>query len=131
MSHIQQQRDLFAKNRAIIQRMLKWSDLDYTTFQFESGLVYLNETLRLHDFEVEMLSYDELFWKWWINEWNLLDSVQTPLFERMQRPLLVSDYVRIHTLAMVDKSPSNVVLEESYAKFIGTFNDKHNSHANS
>ena len=130
MSHIAQQRALFAKNRAIIQKLLQWDDLNYTTFQYEAGIIYLEEQMCLPEYEAKMLQEDELFWKWWINEWNLVDAILATTLEKVHPSQHVRRYVHVHTQAMVDKHPSSAIVEESYAKMIGEFNDKHNkSHA--
>ena len=126
MSHIAQQRALYAKNRAIIQKILQWDDLAYTTFQYESGIIYLEQ--QMPQYEADMLSQDEIFWKWWINEWNLVDAVLATTLDQVHTSQQVRRYVHVHAMAMVDKHPSNSLFEESYARMIGEFNDKHNQH---
>lgn len=129
MNHIEQQRQLFAKNRDIIQQLIGWDDLTYTTFQYESGLIYLEETMLLHEYEQKMLSSDEMFWKWWVNQWNIVDSIMLPVCQRRCHPLSLKEYINRHSLAMTSVYPDHELIEESYAKMIGEFNDKHNSHA--
>jgi hypothetical protein len=130
MSHIAQQRALFAKNRATIQKLLQWDDASYTTFQFEAGLIYLEEQMALPEYEAKMLREDELFWKWWINEWNLIDAILATTLELVHHTQYLRRYVHVHTMAMVDKHPSAAIVDERYAQMIGEFNDKHNqSHA--
>ena len=139
MSHIEKQRQIFESNKNYILKLFNWrewngkayqSNGQYESLMYERGIEYLESSM--YSWEAKMLAQDELFWKWWKNQWNLRDAALVREIPNMPHVYTVQMYMHHHSVDQMFQYPSASMMEESYAKMIGEFNDKHNqkkSHA--
>src|SRR5665213_405590 len=56
-----------------IQKMLLWTDLQYSTFIFETGMEYLELYIPTDRDGIDILSRSTIFWNWWKNHWDIRD----------------------------------------------------------
>ena len=121
MSHIQQQRELFARNKATVIQLLNWNTSDYHVHQYEQGINYLDKNFP-DSFDMEILEPSPIFWKWWINQWNLRDASYLPIIKQKQVILTMADYRHLHSSTLINTHPSSLIMEESFAIMIDELN---------
>lgn len=127
MSHIQQQRKLYAKNKATVMQHLKLDELQLHTMQYHAGIQYV-EFNNPSKFDQDVLLLSPIFWKWWVNQWNLRDSILVPtLLTRPQR-FDIKSYNRIHDIKFINQHPSHTIMEESFAIMVGNINSNLYAH---
>lgn len=125
MTHIQNQRELYTSNRAKIQRLLKWTELQYAQYQERIGYQYMQHQLQLDAHAVKQMSYEAMYWRWWVNTWNIIDD-QLLLDYLILHPNPEALYCEAHKVQYIATSPMAVHFENTYAKMIGEMNDSIN-----
>jgi hypothetical protein len=115
MNQAERQKVTYARNRARILKLLQWDDLTYTTYQYEQGLVYMKDVLRMHDWAIAYMETSSLFWRWWRNQWDMLDN---QLFienvDRIPYGNMLDTYTAIHTPKFLKAHPGRAVMQESF-----------------
>ena len=72
-SHIGSRREKLTRLKAYICQCLKWTELEYCTYQYEQGLRYLE--LAVPSGAVRLFEEDKVFWTWWRNQGMMRDEV--------------------------------------------------------
>jgi hypothetical protein len=113
-----EQKSLTIKEQVL--NLLQWSDLDYAEFQELQGYVYLKAEFGNTPF-VELLPYQSLFWKWWINHWLKRDAAFLKQVSHYKLPLknIRIGYEAHHNPNKVCFKPQAVILRQSYSVMIG------------
>lgn len=116
-----------------IMQLLYWSNHQYTTFQYESGLAYLRLYLHHDSYGIAHLERSKVFWNWWKNHWVLRDKKFLQLANNP--PLgdggganiewLISQYTNLHNAIALAESiyPEGFILNETYAAMMQQFID--------
>ncbi len=103
---------------------MQWSDLQYSYFQYESGLAYLRHYITHDQWGQDMLQRSKLFWNWWKNQWLLRDEAFIHEYHEelinIQLVTRCSLYYDLHDAAKLasDIYPNKTVLDESYCLMI-------------
>ncbi|NOS92480.1 MAG: hypothetical protein HOP30_11195 [Cyclobacteriaceae bacterium] len=103
-------------------RELRWTDVDYTQFQFEQAHAYLAAYLKGDEYSVSVMERRRIFWNWWKNHWNLRDGAfiefaANAAFNVDDMRVFYTDIHDGETLA-AEIYPNGVVLTESYANMV-------------
>ncbi len=61
-------------NTQFIQRKLNMSPLEYCELVERGGYAWLDKYFFHAPEVIQASSYSGLFWKWWVNEWNIRDE---------------------------------------------------------
>jgi hypothetical protein len=102
--------------KTAVMKNLEWSEQDYADFQYEQGLVYLDEYLKGLIAPMDTLLRSRIFWNWWKNHWTLREK-----YFIISDDLRVSDRRIIYKLThdgrklATDIHPNRIVLDESYS----------------
>lgn len=133
MKQVTDQRILEPKERGLalkasVMKLLKWSEMDFAEFQYESGLTYLKAYLPKDVYGQEALAASKIFWNWWKNQWANRDEVFYLDVTDTEISLLnrVRLYRALHDGYNLTKEihPHRVVMEESYAIMVTDFVEK-------
>jgi len=125
MSHIQQQRELFAQNKIQVMKHLCWDELQYHNLQFDYAFEWLQYGQQMPRHWRDAMVRIPGFWKFWINEWNLRDvRCFIPNVNDYKRGDLERVYKSIHNYKFIEAHPSKRQFDDAYAIMIGdTFDD--------
>jgi hypothetical protein len=101
---------------------LKWTDLQYSEFQFEMGTAYLTAYLNRDEYSIRVMESSRIFWAWWRNHWTnrdetFLEQVVNTTFDLADVREIYRDIHDATTLAQ-QIYPSGTILNESYAHMI-------------
>lgn len=114
--------------KASVTNLLKWSEMEFAEFQYESGLTYLKAYLSKDAYGQDALAASKIFWNWWKNQWANRDEVfyldvTTSEISLANRVRL---YRALHDGYNLTKEihPHRVVMEESYALMVTEFVEK-------
>jgi len=117
--------------KTAVMQWLFWSDLEYSTCQFESGMLYLEAYLGGNAKSIDLLSRSKLFWVWWRNHWKNRDkefmsiTKSVHVRELDMRRELYKDYHNGEKLVK-EIHPNTVVLHESYTEMAeGIIKEQH------
>jgi hypothetical protein len=105
-----------------IMTALRWSELEYSNFQMETGFEYLEQYIPTDKLGIHMLTRSRVFWNWWKNHWAQRDEEFLEIIcPNTQAQTLQRLYQKTHNpKRLIDTIyPNAVVLEESYAVMIG------------
>lgn len=124
-THIQKVRDRAIHNRQLIQHIIGWSDLDYCEFQMEVGYEWVDANIPGDRWGRDILVKSEIFWKWWINQWNRRDAgfleyygrehTLSPTVIRTMREIYKSE----HRLEKLNCYPNRIILEDTFKIMVG------------
>jgi hypothetical protein len=139
MTHTQTMRNQYATNKTEIQKILNWTPLQYAQYQEQLGYEYLKSYLQLDDYTIKIMSYEAMFWKWWINTWNIIDDQLMSSGFHLNDSCASSDYNTIfykesHQVKYINTSPLAVQFDNTYQNMIAEMNEKihqslnHNHH---
>lgn len=125
MSHIQQQRQLFAINKREVLKLLRWDELAYHQFQYDQAFAYLFETFRMDEYWIKYITQTPEFWKFWINEWNLIDARYfiPQVYDATERAEQL--YRKMHQPQFLNSYPHRDVFDQAYCQMIGATLDFH------
>jgi len=91
-------------------KALGWSDLQYKSYQEQTGLDYLQSVVGADDWGLDHLKKTPIFWSWWINHWNKRDQE----FLSFSNPSL-SLYHSMNAHEGFEFYPHRIIMEQSYA----------------
>jgi hypothetical protein len=122
MTHTKKMKTQYANQRMAIELLLDWTPEQYAYYQEQEGYNYLRQVLCLNVWDVKCMSYEAMFWKWWINMWNLMDDnyVITLLMNSHTPEQL---YLEAHKAQYITASPMAVQFDNTYANMIGQLTD--------
>jgi hypothetical protein len=69
-SNAAKQKEIFEQIRYKVQKSLRWNDLEYCSFQEQTGREYIQ---KMDERLLTELAGNRMFWKWWVNQWNRRD----------------------------------------------------------
>ncbi|SEW02239.1 hypothetical protein SAMN05428988_1343 [Chitinophaga sp. YR573] len=104
--------------------LLKWSELEYAEFQYNTGIEFLQYYIPDDPYGADQLICSRIYWAWWRNQWYLREmALPFEFLSRPQWPLSVirSKYIDMHNAQSLVSSLyiGRVILEQSYAEMIG------------
>jgi hypothetical protein len=71
----------YAINKQRMERLLKWTPLEYCTFQWEAMEAYILAS-GLGDMDgLELQGRSTEYRKWWVNQWNIRDVANLDLID--------------------------------------------------
>jgi hypothetical protein len=119
----QQARAIALKQR--VAKTLRWTDLQYATYQYEQGCAYLMKYLNGDGYSVSVMERSRIFWNWWKNHWmnrdeGFLEFVANTVYGLEDLRTFYSDVHDAETLAACIY-PNGVILNESYAVMVAEF----------
>jgi len=120
--NIQQQKAQALKER--ITTVLHWTELEYTEFQYEAGLLYLRHYIPQDTWGQDMLQRSRLFWNWWKAQWVLRDDQfcfkhGNRLHEvRLENRRVYYRYVHDAATLASEIYPGRLVLDDGYCTMI-------------
>jgi len=110
-----------------IQQLLGWNELQYAQFVYDTGCAYLQAYIPGNEEAIAALERSRVYWAWWKNHWQQRDRqfLQTvnPYAPAQVILTFYERYNNAHRLAG-RVWPNAVVLNDSYARMIGEFNDE-------
>jgi len=119
-----------ARQRTIKEQVLhliKMSENDYNNLVFETACTYIEELAQVPEIAQEFLS-EQLFWKWWRQQWSMIDEVF--ILQATQAPLTLPTmrnwYERMHS--DIDAFPDPIVYDQiqgNYMKMASKIIKKH------
>jgi hypothetical protein len=123
MNRIKQLQKRYRVNMLLVRKKLGWDEEQYGYYQYEMGLRYMREVLKLDEEIIAIMETSRKYWAWWVNQWNLFDECNwLPYANNIPANLLDASYRSSHACRMQSASPNRVILEESYCVMVGEFN---------
>lgn len=110
----------------LICDILKWTQEEYASFQYESGIKYLEYYIPEDPSAIDQLTRSRMFWAWWRNHWNSRDRAfagsGAEALPYGERTLI---YKGLHDSQVLASEiyPGRVVLDTSYSEMIGRLFD--------
>jgi hypothetical protein len=100
-------------NTQFIIRKLGFTHLEYCEMVEHSGYVWLDKYFFHSPEIIQASSYSQLFWKWWVNEWNIRDD-QFIRHVRFCHPEVeqLSFYLDIHSIRKLEIRPNRFAITE-------------------
>lgn len=111
--------------RSRVLSLLHWDEFKYGQFQYDQGLQYLKDNLLGGDDTwVDELSRSKIFWKWWINQWNMRDQqfITNGVSDNLHNRVVYYKY--LNSVDTLHCKPHKSVLEETYAVMMQQFIDE-------
>lgn len=107
-----------------ICQVLRWTEQDYSDFQFRMGTQYLQYYIPNDPQGIDMLVESRIFWNWWKNHWMFRDIafVKTTV-ANCSTPTAMAIYFQLHHPDHLIGTirPNAAVLHDGYAKMINEF----------
>lgn len=125
LTHIQKVKQENETVKNTVQKLLGWSNLQYTEFQEAMGLEYLKIELNNDMAAVRLISYNKLFWSWWINHWVSRDRIFIAEFSKLNHRWVNKMYVNRNNPQSHFFKLSKKMMETSYAMLISDLIDNH------
>lgn len=60
------------KYKQVICTALGWDNFEYQLYQFETGMRYLEHSIKVPD-RIKLIAETQSFWMWWTNQWAIRD----------------------------------------------------------
>jgi len=118
LTHIEKTRRELAAVKLQVQNLLGWTDEQYATFQYETGVAYIRRMsdLPLHDALLESILAQKELWSWWRLHWMRRDRH----FMEMSSVLFKHEYEayyrdEVHNLTEASMRPHRRIMETSYS----------------
>lgn len=110
--------------RQQIIKLLGWTELEYSSFIYETGLQYLELYIPTDRAGIDALSRSKIFWAWWRNHWAIRDRNYLEIHQQFSPVNYELLYQQEHSAETLTTSifPNAVVLEDSYSNMIHHFN---------
>jgi len=122
MNQLKKQIELYKTNRKHIERMLKWTPLEYAEFQWEMMEDYILSFSGGDVESLELYGRSTSFRKWWVNQWNLRDLI---IVEELEYLAFTHDmrihYKHIHSAPYLLK---NTILQDGESMVVGRVIDE-------
>ena len=114
--------------KATVARMLRWSEMDFSQFQYEQGITYLKAYLNNDTYSVDVMERSRMYWNWWKNHWSnrdqaFIDFTNNTAYDLETRRDIYHDMHCGKTLAS-SIYPNGIILSESYAVMITELVDR-------
>lgn len=102
------------QNREVILRKLRITDLQYCEMVERGGYEWLRRYFSHVPDMIDICKYSAMFWKWWVNEWNLRDNRFLALNRFKIWPVHIeeSSYNFTHDIDGLGIRPNRFVIEE-------------------
>jgi hypothetical protein len=133
MTHTKQMRNQYATNKLLVQKILNWTPLQYAEYQEQVGYEYLRQVLEVDEHNVKLMSYEAMYWKWWINTWNMIDDeLLITYLQKNDYPNIpnyhIQLYIESHKVQYIATTPMAVHFDNTYAKMIAELNESYTHH---
>lgn len=101
-------------NRAYILRRLQISDLQYCEMVERGGYIWLERYFSHAPEVIHLSSYSEMWWKWWVNQWNIRDEyfVKKHRFAIWPLNIELAAYNEVHDIEKIHIVPNKWVIKE-------------------
>lgn len=121
--HINSRKRVAQALKKTVCQWLQWDELQYGTFQYESGLTYLRFYIPGDDWGQDMLQRSPLFWNWWKNQWSQRDANFCDVEDDQKNMSVVNlrrHYKHLHDPAALASEiyPGRTVLDDTYCAMI-------------
>lgn len=112
-----------------ICRLLGWTDLEYNTFMWETGVEYLNYYLPNDTWGKQMLEGNKTFWRWWINQFANRDAEFLQNVKGDRNALQLCYMLEYHDAKILAEEiyPAGVSMGNSYKTMVQNIIDEVNS----
>lgn len=128
-SHINSRRRVTQSLKETVCAWLHWDEMEYSTFQYESGLAYLRHYIPQDKWGQDMLQRSRLFWNWWKNQWShrdasFCDGETEAHLNKITVKNLRRLYYHMHDAAALASEiyPGRTVLDDTYCTMIDQLN---------
>ena len=123
MSNVALLKEQYQENKEKIMELLQWTEMQYMDFQIDMGLEYMRNVLGMDDWSADYMMRSRKFWNWWRNLWNVHDAnVFLMAYEQIEPERWEWEYKNSHCASFLDKHPSRVIMEDTYALMIESVN---------
>lgn len=109
-------------NKQKVCQLLDWTDLDYAIYQEEKGLEYLEHVICCDAWSVNNVAKCKMFWRWFINHWNIRDAQFIGEYGNYPRGLLKYKYEDLNDVESIKFYPHRVIMENTYQLMIDAVN---------
>lgn len=109
-----------------IIKLLRWTELEYAEFQYNTGIDYLNAYIPNDAQGIDMLCRNKIYWSWWKNHWAIRDQEFLEIAANGgDLKAVLRLYMRFHnTRRLINEIyPNAQVLGNSYCRMIGRLQD--------
>lgn len=98
-----------------VQKMLNWSDMEYSTFQYETGMEYLHWYIPSDTKSIALLERSRSFWAWWKKRWNDRDIEFINNIQDIRSIHRESIYIAHHSPCLLSHRiyPSKVIWQQA------------------
>jgi len=111
-------RSQLAEQQLIVKNLLRWTDLEFATFQQEVGIDYLKNEFAIADELVHELTKYKAFWSWWRLQWMRRDKE----FVEMSSILFPNEYDgyyrKLHDPSSVLFKPLRTIIRQTYLQLV-------------
>lgn len=105
------------------EQVLQCTGMDrgnYNVIVHDTAIEWIKTTISEHDEDVQRLTHNPKFWKWWINQWNIRDEVF--LYEYIgfiiakddHSSFLLYAWEKVHDVKTIDTYPSTATMQQLY-----------------
>lgn len=111
-------------NQEKIIRIMRWDEMQYSQFVYDTGLQYLELYIPTDRVGIDALSRSKIFWAWWRNHWSIRDADYLDIYKQFAPVNWELLYRQEHSPETLTTCifPNAVVLSDSYATMIHDFN---------
>ncbi len=101
-------------NRSVLLRKLEITDLQYCEFVEQGGYEWIQFYFSKSPEMQDIIKYSPMFWKWWVNEWNIRDEyhIHQNRFKEWSTVVERGWYRRTHRMDDVIAVPNRWVIKE-------------------
>lgn len=93
----------------------------YNTIVHDTAIEWIKHSISSHQEDIQRLTRTPLFWKWWINQWNIRDEVF--LYDYIGFIISSEDFTvflldawqGVHNVRLIDKYPSTEMVQQLYS----------------
>lgn len=123
-SLIDQRRETAANLQEQVIELLRWTEMEYNTFQFESGLAFVESYISRDSPYGQVLLQSRVFWAWWKNQWALRNEIFVRDVDRISKRWCIEDWYKTMNSGKAlacHTHPNRRVIDDSYAEMITKF----------
>lgn len=98
-----------------VQKALNWSELKYTTFQYEKGIECLNVYIPNDTDSIALLESSRFFWVWWMKRWSDRDTEFLNAIKHISRMKWESIYEDVHDPKLLSNRiyPNRIIWQQA------------------
>lgn len=107
-----------------VMSILNWTTEQYCEYQFEQGLVFLDNYAGEAECFRDLLSQSRIYWNWWKNQWKLRDQYFISRLKNVERHWHPEVWYKISNSGehlAKNIHPNSAVIDLSYAEMITEF----------